>query len=304
MPGSQTPSLGTHFNSNNQLTIGSSAYDGTGNLKIDPDGNQITYDAENRMTQFSAHSGNMVANYADDGDPPTQPTCLPAKTASVEVDANGNLAGRMIQWHPVGGRHGPHPYWKVSSGPTATQEGWHSVQAKPLIERAAECLSNWGGQEVPKVDIYAPIVADKSLGGLALRVRLYDIQDLVGSLLADSCQLKSCFEAEYSLAGGKIGVAVDVRNGKVFRLTAYQGYEGKLFGSIRVGTSVGEAFSLEPKLYYDEAEELILCRGICGVSLEVQGIDPDPEAVPAMTIEAISVFAEEIDTQQGMRGIW
>jgi len=33
-----------------------------------------------------------------------------------EVNAAGNLTGRMIQWHPGGGHHGPNPYWKVSTG--------------------------------------------------------------------------------------------------------------------------------------------------------------------------------------------
>jgi hypothetical protein len=28
---------------------------------------------------------------------------------------DGKLTGRIIQWHPGGGRHGPEPYWKVSS---------------------------------------------------------------------------------------------------------------------------------------------------------------------------------------------
>jgi RHS repeat-associated protein len=33
-----------------------------------------------------------------------------------EINRNGNPTGRYIQWHPGGGHHGPHPYWKVSSG--------------------------------------------------------------------------------------------------------------------------------------------------------------------------------------------
>jgi RHS repeat-associated protein len=32
-----------------------------------------------------------------------------------ETDAAGRLTGRMIQFHPGGGHHGPIPYWKVSS---------------------------------------------------------------------------------------------------------------------------------------------------------------------------------------------
>jgi hypothetical protein len=32
-----------------------------------------------------------------------------------EYDANGNPTGRVIRWHPGGGRHGTDPYWRVSS---------------------------------------------------------------------------------------------------------------------------------------------------------------------------------------------
>jgi RHS repeat-associated protein len=32
-----------------------------------------------------------------------------------ELNAQGNLTGRYIQWHPGGGHHGGGPYWKISS---------------------------------------------------------------------------------------------------------------------------------------------------------------------------------------------
>jgi hypothetical protein len=32
-----------------------------------------------------------------------------------QYDTEGNKTGRMIQWHPGGGHHGPFPYWKFSS---------------------------------------------------------------------------------------------------------------------------------------------------------------------------------------------
>lgn len=37
-----------------------------------------------------------------------------------EIDNEGNLTGRLIQWHPGGGHHGPNPYWKISSPKTGT----------------------------------------------------------------------------------------------------------------------------------------------------------------------------------------
>src|SRR6185437_10275191 len=32
-----------------------------------------------------------------------------------EYHGNGEATGRMIRWHPGGGRHGPNPYWRVTS---------------------------------------------------------------------------------------------------------------------------------------------------------------------------------------------
>jgi len=37
-----------------------------------------------------------------------------------EYGPNGKPTGRLIQWHPGGGHHGPAPYWKVSSGSGGT----------------------------------------------------------------------------------------------------------------------------------------------------------------------------------------
>lgn len=33
-----------------------------------------------------------------------------------EYTTRGDPTGRMIQWHPGGGHHGPDPYWRVRGG--------------------------------------------------------------------------------------------------------------------------------------------------------------------------------------------
>jgi hypothetical protein len=37
-----------------------------------------------------------------------------------EEDSNGNLTGKLIEWHPGGGHHGPEPYWEICSSETGT----------------------------------------------------------------------------------------------------------------------------------------------------------------------------------------
>jgi hypothetical protein len=157
------------------------------------------------------------------------------------------------------------------------------------------------------VQLDAPIVPDRGLGGLWLRTPLGELQDLFLRLaLANEIrfELAGLFEARYQLANGAVEVAVDVRNGKVFRLSASTGYQGLLFSRIAVGMTVREALTHQPDLYYDEAEEMLLYKGSDGVSLDVPAIDPSPEEVPEMTIRAINVFASEIGTREGQEGKW
>ena len=153
----------------------------------------------------------------------------------------------------------------------------------------------------------AEIVPNQGLGNLTLRSHISDLEDLLvglGVYEEGSFRLASPFEARYRLGRGEIEVAVDVRNGKIFKLIAYEGYRGKLFGKIAAGMLVGDAMRLEPKLYYDEAEEAVLCRGVSGLTIDVPEIDPPAELVPGMPIKAIAVYAEEINTLQGNSGRW
>lgn len=157
------------------------------------------------------------------------------------------------------------------------------------------------------IDLDAEIVPDDGLGGLRLRTRLCDLQDLLnglGQTRRGSYELVTPFEARYRLLDGEIEAAVDFRNGKIFKLIACSGYRGRLFGRIAVGMPVREAMLLEPRLYYSEPEELILCRGVEGLAIDVPETDPPPDLVPDLAIEAISVYAREVSTAAGAEGRW
>jgi hypothetical protein len=158
-----------------------------------------------------------------------------------------------------------------------------------------------------KLDITAPIVPDFGLGGLILRTKLVDIQELFfdrGTMVPNSYELVAPFEARYHFGEREITVAFDARNGKLARLTAGTGYKGFLFERIFVGMKVLEAMKLEPLLYYSEAEEVLLCHGVEGLSIELPESDPPIELVPQMTIKAISVYPRELLYLQGQEGRW
>jgi hypothetical protein len=159
----------------------------------------------------------------------------------------------------------------------------------------------------PKLNLDAPILPNEGLGGLKLRARIIDVQECfvsLGLIGKEAFELVSPFDARYHLADKKVTVGLDVRNGKIFMLSAKTGYRGLLFGKIKVGMRVEDAFKLNPSLYYDEAEEMILCRDYEGVSIDIPEIDPPPETVPQMTISAINVFAAETRTLKGQNGYW
>jgi hypothetical protein len=157
------------------------------------------------------------------------------------------------------------------------------------------------------VDLNAPIVPDRGLGGITLRTPLRAMRSLVEPLLLQApgrVRMVGLFEVEYTLADGAVGLSVDVRNGKVFRIAARRGYCGSLLDGIVVGMGVRAAMQREPRLYYSEAEGTILLRGVVGVSLDIADPDPDLVDVPAGTIEGISVWAKEILTRSGQDGHW
>ncbi len=158
-----------------------------------------------------------------------------------------------------------------------------------------------------RLQIDAEIIPATSLGGFTLGTPVRDIQELITGLgvwKAGSYQLVLPFEARYTFGEGTIALSVDVRNGKIFKIIAGVGYKGLLFNKIAPGILVGQAMQLEPRLYYSEAEEVILCKGISGLTLNVAEIDPPAHLVPNLAISAISVIAEEAFTASGQAGYW
>lgn len=157
------------------------------------------------------------------------------------------------------------------------------------------------------LSIYADIVPDRGLGNLALRThisKLYDLISGLGQWKEGSCNLISPYEAIFRPGKGEIEISVDIRNGKVFKLTASDGYKGKLFGQIGVGMNIGQLISSFPDFYYYEAEEYIACKGVSGIALSISETDPPLEKLPYLSVSAISVYVREMDTIQGQKGEW
>jgi hypothetical protein len=74
-----------------------------------------------------------------------------------------------------------------------------------------------------QLQLDAEIIPNHGLGGLTLRTSLQNVQELItgwGLWGKVSYQLVAPYEARYLLPGGLIELAVDVRNGKIFKILA------------------------------------------------------------------------------------
>ena len=87
-----------------------------------------------------------------------------------------------------------------------------------------------------------------------------------------------------------VEIAVDVRDGIVFALSALEGYEGRLFDKIRVGMTLAEARAEEPQLHYDSLRSETKVEGMEGLELFLDDNDPEPDYLDETTIEEICVF--------------
>jgi hypothetical protein len=157
------------------------------------------------------------------------------------------------------------------------------------------------------IDLFAPIKPNRGLGGLQLRSHISGLSELLvglGVSRPGTYELTRPFEATYSFGDGGVRCAVDVRNGKVFKLIATKDYKGKFGDRVHVGMTVKDAIAVEPRLFYSEAEECIFCKGVEGIVFDLPLEDPDPSEVPSLVITSIAVYAIEAFTATGQNGNW
>jgi hypothetical protein len=154
----------------------------------------------------------------------------------------------------------------------------------------------------------APIVPGESLGGIALRQHITALDEMIMKNYwmhpaeYDWYFMSHIHELTYRI--GNISICIDVRNGKVFKLIAHEGYKGKLFGKIAVGMSIEDAMTACPDLHYDEDDWIVRSRQHEGIVIDAEEIDPDPATVGTLPIRGIAVFVPEAFSGTGLRGAW
>lgn len=104
------------------------------------------------------------------------------------------------------------------------------------------------------LDITAPIIPFKGLG----KIKLYSTRDeLKDLLLSDNVQANVINDnwIRYDIQNS-VELFFHLKNDKLFRITTLDGYKGKLFEKIGVGTTEFELLKVDSSFVYDDFEEV------------------------------------------------
>ncbi len=147
------------------------------------------------------------------------------------------------------------------------------------------------------MDITADIIPATSLGGFSLRKKITYYSELLrrynisGKLIYEQVGI---YSTRYSFIGFPVEINVDTRTGLIYKISAVEGYSGKLNNSIGIGSSANDVLNLGHGFYYDDCDEAILSREVEGIAIELNEDDPLPSEIITLDVEAISIFDPEI----------
>lgn len=130
------------------------------------------------------------------------------------------------------------------------------------------------------------------LGGFELYTHISQLVNVLVDEKSKS-QLLGLFLLRYEI-DNKLILWFNVVNGKLFKITACDGYTGVLDNGIHIGMNIDEALKLDDELVYDEFEEVY--ESVKGVYLETDPLTNQ--------IKWISVFIKEINSESFENGTW
>ena len=137
------------------------------------------------------------------------------------------------------------------------------------------------------MNIYDEIIPAKSLGGIRLKDNIKNYSSLInkynlnGKLKFFQTNIYSC---RYIFTDIPIEINVDITSGEIYKISALEGYQGK------IGMPINDILNSNLGFYYDECEEAFFSNIIEGIVLEVSEDDPPFEEAIKMNIKYISVF--------------
>lgn len=158
------------------------------------------------------------------------------------------------------------------------------------------------------IDTYAPILPNESLGNILLRETKDNLLNIFNK---NKIIYNTSYEKEndtrvllYTILNDSITVAVDNRNSKIFRITAKDGYKGRLINKIKIGDTLSDVFEIDESFKYSERDDAVLSDKFPGVSLDLEVSDYLISTLKNPKVQYISVFAVESMTVEGQSGNW
>lgn len=124
------------------------------------------------------------------------------------------------------------------------------------------------------IDISQPIIPAESAAGIRLGSNISDL-----SAYVDFGKGDSSFDGStaYELFNGIVSVGVHNNSGKIFRVSAYYGYKGFLFDSLKPGMPI-DSLLISPDWIFEDAEGGLLHRTHNGIIVMSDLEDPLSES--------------------------
>lgn len=152
-------------------------------------------------------------------------------------------------------------------------------------------------------------ITESSIDGFKLLEHINTYWDLVEEYYNKSeknlYQLELYHTVRYTFEDLQVQLAVDVRTGIIYRITALAGYQGTFLGSIGIGTPISEVLAMDLGFEYRDAEDAFQTTKYYNLWLEQNISDPLPEDYPDLKIESITISDRDyIDIAEGHKPGW
>lgn len=147
------------------------------------------------------------------------------------------------------------------------------------------------------MNLNADIIPSVSLGGFVIGRPISEYLDYLEKyyLLNKLDYFQTdIYSVQYIVTNVPVEVYVDIRDGRIYKISAVKGYKGKYADLIKVGMSAQKILELGKHFYYDECDQGIFSNEIDGIVFELNDEDPYYEEIESLNIEAITVFNPKI----------
>ncbi|SDZ27013.1 hypothetical protein [Thermoactinomyces sp. DSM 45892] len=148
------------------------------------------------------------------------------------------------------------------------------------------------------VDLNAPVIPGESIGGFLLGEHIQTYKGIIRKFGIISSEITNQsftkywelfvpFQVEYEIQN-TLKLIFDISDGSLCKVFALPNYKGTLLGGIHLGMKISEAMQFDPRIKFDDDEELYYIPELKGLSIDTT-LDKDKNEI----IDCIAVYTEE-----------